>query len=397
MLNFLQYHNAIPIAVSIMLLGAGGVFAGTNPEALYSEQETVLSIDNTYIANKDLSAYTPRVEITNVTEDSEFYYVAYTFYTIDVIEYVWQDHARGETMKVSKADLGQYRDLGVYVTDQLKQIVEREAARLLETQLLARKSVSQKIVSTTYGGLVGKFLDARTETLPGYTPVVVPPPPPPGIVYSDTPGGAPPQESEPPPSTPGSATPLPPAPTPAPGSGDTIPPTIQVLGNNPARIEVRTIYSDLGAVVTDNVNTNLGVRLFLDGNSVREIHIDTSAPGEWIVRYEATDQAGNTGFAERKVIVFNPLAPLEVTPSASTTESVTPPPSETATPPSETQTAGAAGSDAPAAEEGVVPPEPSPPALPPSPSPEPPPPPIPENSPAAAEVSVPPEATSTSE
>src|SRR3989344_8274492 len=177
--NFLAYNNALPIALGIAFLGAGGVFAATNPEAIYSEQQQVLSIDNSFIATKDLASYTPRAQILGVTEDSDNYFVSYKFYTIDLKDYVWQEVAKDEEMKVSKPDLGPYRDLGLYVTEQLKQIVDREGMRLKETQEIEQKNVTHKVVATAYGGLVGKFLDSTTEELPGYTPVVTPPVPPP--------------------------------------------------------------------------------------------------------------------------------------------------------------------------------------------------------------------------
>ena len=64
------------------------------------------------------------------------------------------------------------RDLGLYVTEQLKQVIDHEIAYLTEVQDIERKQVSQKVVAVAYSGLVGAFLDDRTEVLPGYTPVV---------------------------------------------------------------------------------------------------------------------------------------------------------------------------------------------------------------------------------
>ncbi|OGG79617.1 hypothetical protein A3A39_02210 [Candidatus Kaiserbacteria bacterium RIFCSPLOWO2_01_FULL_54_13] len=401
--RFVQYHNAIPISISIMLLGAGGIFAATNPEAIYLAEQRVLSMDNTYIANKDLSTYTPAVLITGVTEDSVHYYVAYTFYTIDAVNYVWQDTTREETMKVSKADLGPYRDLGLYVTEQLKQIIGREKGRLGETQNIERKNITRKVVATAYSGLVGAFLDDKTEEIPGYVPVVMPPPPPP----PEPPPAEPPPQETPPPSpapTPPPESPQPepppqePSPSPSPEPSpppepapDTTAPVLQVLGDNPARVALGSTYQDLGAVATDNSNQDLGVRLYVNGVRAAAVVIDTSSAGEWTVKYESTDGAGNTGSAERLVIVFDPA---EVAPP--------PPPPP---PPEEPPADGSAGSpqetpaDVPPAEEppaadstdsadsqqttspqeppADAPPADSPPPPPPTPAPEPAPPPSP--------------------
>src|SRR3989344_1809772 len=131
MLHFLQYHNAIPLAVTIMVMGAGATFAATNPEAIYSADQRVIAIDNTYLVNKDLSGYSPRVQITGVTEDDDNYYVAYQLSTVDLgADSVWKDLIKDEMMTVSKSDLGPYRDLGVYVTQQLKQIAIRSEVGL---------------------------------------------------------------------------------------------------------------------------------------------------------------------------------------------------------------------------------------------------------------------------
>ena len=169
--RFLQYNNAVPIVLSVLVLGGGSVFAATDPAALLSKQQTVMSVDNTYIATKDLSSWSPVVNITAVTEDSDNYYVTYALSTIDVKDYVWQDVVKNNSITVSKADLGD-RDLGLYVTDLLNNVVRNESAYLAQVQEKEKASITQKMVATTYGGLVGKFLNDSTETLPGYEPVI---------------------------------------------------------------------------------------------------------------------------------------------------------------------------------------------------------------------------------
>lgn len=295
-LHFLSYHNAVPIAVSVVLLGAGASFAATNPETIYSESQTILSIDNTYLINKDLTAYSPRAQIAAVTEDADTYYIEYTLYTIDLDDAVWKDVSRGQLMKVSKAALGPYRDLGVYVTGQLKENIEQEIRRLTETQEIEKRNVSQKIVATEYGGLIGKMLDTTTEMLPGYTPVVVRPPEPQVAATVGAAGGAPASE------TPSQET----APQSDPGA-----PTIQVLGNNPARIPLGSAYADLGAAITGPTPQDqaLGIHVFVNGVEVQTPSVDTTKVGETIIRYEATNAAGQRGVTDRVVIVYNPNPP----------------------------------------------------------------------------------------
>ncbi|MHB1086988.1 MAG: hypothetical protein ACYCZ0_04560 [Minisyncoccota bacterium] len=307
-LHFLSYHNAVPIAVSVVLLGAGASFAATNPETIYSESQTVLSIDNTYLVNKDLGSYSPRAQIVAVTEDVDTYYIEYVLYTIDLDDAVWKDVTRRQVMKVSKEALGPYRDLGVYVTGQLKENIEQEIRRLAETQEIEKRNISQKIVATEYGGLIGKMLDTTTETLPGYTPVVVPPPEPQVAASGEAAGGAQASGSQ------SQETPSTPAPQSDPGA-----PTIQVLGNNPARIPLGSAYADLGAVITGPtpLDQALGIHVFVNGVETQTPTIDTATVGETIIRYEATNAAGQRGVAERVVVVYNPNAPA--TTAASTT------------------------------------------------------------------------------
>lgn len=79
---------------------------------------------------------------------------------------------------------------------------------------------------------------------------------------------------------------------------DTEAPEIQILGNNPAYIPLDSTYNDLGALVTDNVDDNLGIEV--TGNVI------TESIGEYEVVYTAMDGSGNVGTATRTVIVYDP-------------------------------------------------------------------------------------------
>ncbi len=305
--HFFKYDNTIPIALGLLtlFLGAGGAFAASPDvrDAMFSSATVVRTVDNSYIVSANLDSFMPRVQIIGVTEDGEHYYVAYTLATIDIVDYVWRDTIKSETMKVSKADLGG-RDLGLYVTRQLKEVIDWQVAHLRETQEFEKKvGITPKVVATEYSGLIGKFLDPNEEELPGYTPVVPPDPALP-VVTGDTVAEPVIQENSSGADVVGAGSSSSNSVAPSVSSGgDTTPPTITMLGNNPATIQVGTTYSDLGAVITDNVNDNLGYRVTLDGRDVYEVSIDTTVPGEHVITYTATDQAGNTSTATRGVIV----------------------------------------------------------------------------------------------
>lgn len=87
---------------------------------------------------------------------------------------------------------------------------------------------------------------------------------------------------------------------------DLIPPLIEVTGNNPARIAIGDTYNDLGAIIRDVQDQYLGIKTEVNGVVTSSVQIDTSTSSVHTILYFATDAAGNTGYAERTVIVGNP-------------------------------------------------------------------------------------------
>jgi hypothetical protein len=90
---------------------------------------------------------------------------------------------------------------------------------------------------------------------------------------------------------------------------DTEAPVVSINGATPLIISVGDTYSDPGAVVTDNVNNNLGFTVSLDGGpqlDLSQLILDTTAAGEHTITYTATDEADNIGTATRTVIVNEP-------------------------------------------------------------------------------------------
>ena len=308
-IQFVTYNNAVPIVLGVLFLSSGLVFAA-NEEArefvansFFEAQEAVISIDNTYIASKNLDAYSPKVAIQNVTEDSEFYYVEYTFTTIGLEDSVWQDVAESRVMQVAKTALGEYTDLGVYVTEQLKQIVARELTYLREVQSIERQQVSSKVVATAYSGLVGQFINSTTQELPGYTPQVSEP-------TTDNPDPVAVAKAE------KSDVVTPPPPRASSNSGEEDQPSglvVTPLGANPARIPLGASYNDLGVVVTtqEGVTLDLSVQMKVNGEDVSSVSIDTTEVKDWSVLYSVSDQQRGSGSVERVVIVFDPNATEE--------------------------------------------------------------------------------------
>ena len=79
-------------------------------------------------------------------------------------------------------------------------------------------------------------------------------------------------------------------------------PVIELNGESTIYIEIDEIYNELGATVTDNVDTNLVVTISGD--------VDTSAVGTYYVYYNSVDSSGNVATeVVRTVIVQNTIFP----------------------------------------------------------------------------------------
>lgn len=271
--------------LGMVLLGSGTALAARYPEAVYQERTEVVSIDNTYLVAKDLDAYSPTVRITAVGEDDVSYRVSYELSTIALLNHAWRDVTEVRALKVYKADLRGYRDLGGYVTEELEQIIDHELAVLKKTQEFERRQMSEAVVTTEHAGLVGMLMDDSTETLPRYTP--------PEVEEDAT------------------------AAERSPENGDEAAavvaadvrgriPVIEVLGETPYRVAIGETYRDLGARATDPEDGALAVDVWLDGALADRIAIGTALSGEYQVLYRAVDSDGNHAEAVRQVVVYDP-------------------------------------------------------------------------------------------
>ena len=182
-INFIKYHNAFAIGIIIVFVGFSTALA-VSPElredivdVLVSEEQAVQSIDNNYILSADLDNFDFNLQIKDISEDPKNYYVLYAYQTIAIQDYAWQELEKEKTMTVSKEALGG-KDLGIYIAEELGEVIDYELAYLREVQTLeTEKGLTQKIVTTQYAGLIGVFLNPKEKVFPGYEPVVKPPEP----------------------------------------------------------------------------------------------------------------------------------------------------------------------------------------------------------------------------
>ncbi len=78
---------------------------------------------------------------------------------------------------------------------------------------------------------------------------------------------------------------------------------IEILGDNPANINVGETFIDPGATAKDQNGNEFTIKTYLDGVEMSPISIDTSKDGSYTIKYEAVDGDGNTASAERVVVV----------------------------------------------------------------------------------------------
>ena len=173
LIKFVKYNNLLPIVLMLVFLGASLSLANeTVQEGLLRSEEIVRAIDNSYIINVNLTKFDARLKITGITETSEYFDVTYTYNSIALENYIWRDVVLAKSLRVSKTALGG-DDLGLFVAEQLGQMLGSELAYFRQAQTLERaKGRTQKIVSTQYAGLIGSLLDPKDETFAGYVPVI---------------------------------------------------------------------------------------------------------------------------------------------------------------------------------------------------------------------------------
>lgn len=331
LINYVLYNNSFTLLVVFLLLSGGTVLAANDDvreavsEAVVSSEDTVLSIDNTFIIDVDVENFDFRVQVAGIEEDNDNYYVTYTYSTIEIQDGMWQAVDKVGDFIVAKAQLGE-NDLGLYIAEELKEFVDGQKRLLAETQQIERNlGRSGKVVERKYAGLIGRFLDPDEVTFDGYDPVAEPVEvavaeevdtetdeeetgKPSGENSSDSDngtGGGTPTVT---PSNTATST------TTDPGSSatstatstnpvDITVPTITLNGNASMSLTVGDAYSEQGASASDDIDGDLTGDIVISGS------VDTATAGEYEVTYSVSDSAGNSTSATRAVTVVDAPEP----------------------------------------------------------------------------------------
>lgn len=177
LIDFLKYHNAVPVIVAVLVLGTGVVFAA-NPAA----RETFFPTDsgpigpapapeNQILQMTDIGDFDMAFRVDTVSERAEAYQVAYSYRTLEVIDRAWQVVPKAKIMDIPKALLGK-RDLGLYAAEQIGQVMDREISYLSEVQVRLTDTSLTGDDAGRYNRLAGKTLDSKDREFNGYKPVV---------------------------------------------------------------------------------------------------------------------------------------------------------------------------------------------------------------------------------
>lgn len=177
-INFIKYNNAFTFIAILLFIATASTFAAS-PElredaikAVISQKQEVLSLDNTKLLAQDFGKFDSKLQIKEIKEDSENYYVKYGFKTFVIRDYIWQEDGAEKTLSVSRSFLVN-KDLGLYTAQELGEVVDYNLSYLKEAQEIEKKKgETNKVIAVEYGGLIGKFLNSKEKEFSDYQPVV---------------------------------------------------------------------------------------------------------------------------------------------------------------------------------------------------------------------------------
>jgi len=103
---------------------------------------------------------------------------------------------------------------------------------------------------------------------------------------------------------------------------DTIPPVISLEGDETIELDANGIsWIDPGATVTDNKDNNLGIQTSTWNGDVliseTEATVNTSSPATYLIKYNATDSAGNKAIEVTRTVIVGGGAVVEPEPTPS--------------------------------------------------------------------------------
>lgn len=174
-LSFLSYHNAVPAALVVLALGAGGAFAA---EGVFSDGGKV---DASALLSADLDSFDFHTMVTGVVETDDSYTVSYSLQTLAPQGSAWESFTKTGEFTVAKDALGESGFPG-YVAGKLRDIENGERAYLARARELEKELAYSRSArpASRFASLVGLALDDIPVPVVE-KPAYVPPPEAPAV------------------------------------------------------------------------------------------------------------------------------------------------------------------------------------------------------------------------
>ena len=174
--KFIRYNALVTVVIIIAFVAVASAVADEDTRNKVIGEEVVekSGVDNSALLATDLDNFDLAMKIVGALEDEENYYINYQYKTLAIKNNVWQEVLYQKQMTVSKESLDG-RDLGLYVMEELGEIIDYQLAYLKEVQENEVDKGETRITEVKeYTGLIGLVLDTETKELPGYEPVIKP-------------------------------------------------------------------------------------------------------------------------------------------------------------------------------------------------------------------------------
>lgn len=79
-------------------------------------------------------------------------------------------------------------------------------------------------------------------------------------------------------------------------SNDTTPPIINIIGDSTVYVGKDSVYTDLGATATDDIDGDITSKINVNN------HVNTSIIGNYDIKYNVADNAGNTATEKKRIV-----------------------------------------------------------------------------------------------
>src|SRR3989344_5982764 len=171
-LDFVEFHKALTISLAVLLSLVGVSFAAVPDLGSYffKSEETITSVDNSAIINADLDNLDHNLKINSLRENSSGYEIGYSHDTLGIADGFWQKISLNKTVSVDRSALVN-ESLGKYVAGKIVDDLSSEIAHLKLIQANEQsKGLTQKVVTTTYSGVIGGFFDETIEVVDNTAP-----------------------------------------------------------------------------------------------------------------------------------------------------------------------------------------------------------------------------------